>query len=101
MAAESFGAFFPRIERWRIVCGRPVALGELRRHVFRIAREFEDVPERNAHVFEQLPRSVRRALWFRSLKLGRKIVERFLPGQVGVAAVEKLAELFADNFFAA
>src|SRR5690348_6344853 len=101
MASKSFGAFFPCIGRWRRGRRRPVALGKLRRHVLRVAREFEDVPESEAHVFEQLPRSVRRALRLHALKPGRKIVEGFFPRYVRVAAIEKAAKLFADNFFAA
>ena len=101
MAAEGFGAFLPRIGRGRSVRRRPVALGKLRRDVLGVAREFENVPESDAHVFEQLPGRVRRGLRLRALKLGRKIGEGFLPGDVCVAAVEKLAKLLADNFFAA
>lgn len=56
---------------------------------------------RDPHVFQQLPRSMGRALRLHTLKLGRKISEGFFPRYVGMAAIEKVAKLLADNFFAA
>ena len=51
-------------------------------------------------MFEQLPRTVRRTLRLRSLKLDWEIGERFLPRNVGMTAVQKVAKLFADNLCA-
>lgn len=100
MAAKGFGAFLPRVGRGRSVRRRPVALRKLRGHVLRVAGKFQNVPKSDAHVLEQLPRTVRRTLRLRSLKFDWEIGKRFLPGNVGVAAVQKVAKLFADDLCA-
>jgi hypothetical protein len=64
-----------------------------------IATKFQNVPLRDANVFEQLPRGMRSAFRLQATLFGGKSGKRSFPVEVGVVPQQKLAEMFANNCF--
>src|SRR5579872_4790234 len=92
-----FNTLVPRIGAGRLGGLRPVAFGPLRRFVLRVAAEFEDVPLRDADVFDQHPGRVREVFGLRAAKfLGQSFYGVFKPG-VRVAAFEKFNDVLAKS----
>lgn len=80
------GRFWP-------VAGRPI-----RRNVFRVAREFEDVPLRKAHVFEHFPGGVRGAFRADALEFRGPVFDGIVKSDVRLAALEKFNEMIGKRF---
>ncbi len=74
---------------------RPVALGKFGRDVFAVAAEFQNIPLRDAGVFEELPPGVGEALRV-GAALGRgEVLDGVHEMDVGAAALQQGDELFA------
>ncbi len=59
VSAEGINAAIPRRRGWWSRSLGPIAVGKLRRDMFRVAAEFKDVPLSDAHVLQEAPRRVR------------------------------------------
>ena len=64
--------------------------------MFCIAAEFKDVPLRDSHVLQKLPRGVRRSFYFDATELRRKVLDDVVEGEVRVAASQKIDDLLPD-----
>src|SRR5262249_13045770 len=85
----------------RCVVLRPVAVGELRRNVTRIAAELENIPLADAHVFQKTPRRVRDLGWLLAAKLRRQVGNGLFEVQVSASAAEKIKDVLAQGLILA
>ena len=69
---------------------RPVAVGELRRHVLRIDAVLQDVPLADAEVLQQAPGRMGTSRRLRTTKLGGKSIDRRIKIQVGTASLQQV-----------
>ena len=85
----------PEIGRSQFIRVRPITFWPFRRDVICVAREFEDVPLRDAQVFKHLPGRIGKPLDLLTAFLNREIFDEILKTQVRMAAAEQLEELVA------
>ena len=69
---------------------RPVALRPRRRHMIRIAAEFQYVPLRDPHVLKNLPRRVRDMLYLSINQLDGKVCDHAFKVDVRAAAAQQV-----------
>src|SRR5581483_10865409 len=74
----------------------PIAFGPGRRLMLRIAAEFQNVPLRDAHVLQQLPRAVRRAGWYCPAQPRRKIRHHRVEIGMRVASTQQVHKVLAE-----
>ncbi len=89
-------ALVPRFGVRRFGCRRPIIIRELQRRVVGASRVFDNIVLRDTKVLEQLPRGVRRACGPHATQFWREPRNRVVEGRVGVAAVQKVDELFPN-----
>jgi hypothetical protein len=95
IAAVRGDAPVPRRVVRRYVVRRPVDLRKLGRHMLRVARELEDVRQRDAQVLQQLPRGVGTAGGTFPPQLRGEVLHRIVESDVRVLAIEKRNQLLA------
>ncbi len=99
VGAELRHALVPRLIVRRRGSLRPVAGGEVGRHVLGVARELEDVPLSEAEVLQDFPRRVGEALRPGAAQSGGEVLHRRVEVDVGMVALEKLGhEVFTECF---
>lgn len=60
-----------------------------------IAAELQNVPLRNAHVLDELPRRVRKMIHFLIDKLNGKIIYDFIEADMRAASAEQVQQMLA------
>ena len=95
VAGKCFQTFLPRFCIRGFRAFGPVSGGPIGRDVFRIAREFENVPLRDPHVLQQFPRRMRQTLGPDSLKLGRNPGKCCFPIEVRATAGQKIRKMLS------
>src|SRR5215472_10333609 len=65
--------------------------------MFFVAAEFEDIPLRDAQVFEKHPGRVREIGGLGAVEFWREVLDGVLKCRVGVAAVQKFEQMFAQG----
>jgi hypothetical protein len=76
----------------------PVAFGEFWRDVFWVTGEFEDVPLREAQVFEELPCGMLGVFWDYALEVDGPIFCDGFEIGVGLASFEEFDEMIWEGF---
>jgi hypothetical protein len=64
-----------------------------------VAAEFQNVPQRNSHVFHELPGCVRRAFWFHTAMLCGEALDDVIECQVSLASAQQIDDLFTNGIF--
>src|SRR6476661_5720484 len=62
-----------------------------------VARKFQNVPLRNAHVFQHLPGGVGKTIDQISAFFHRKVSDKFIEADVRIAAIEQRDQLFTHR----
>ena len=86
--AELLYSFFPESFVAMIIGLWPIPFGPFRRNVFRVAAKLQNVPLRDAHVFEHLPGRVRQAFDLLSTQFSRKIFDEVIKTDMRVAGAQ-------------
>src|SRR5258706_6201756 len=95
IAAELGNCFLPKFRIAGFVGPWQISFGQFRRSVIFVAAEFENVPLRDPHVLEHLPRSVGQVLNPLAATLRRETSEKVFKVDVRVAATQQLQQMFA------
>src|SRR5271168_768278 len=98
VAEEGADAFLPGCAVGRRGTLWPVAGGEVRRDVFGVAAELEDVVLSEAGVFEQLPGGIRDSHGTHAAKFCGEILQGIRPVGMGLAPADELPQLLAQGF---
>src|SRR5947209_2362129 len=85
-----------RCGRWRRLLW-PIILRPAELFVFRIAAEIENVPLRDAQMFEEHPCRMRQSLRDRATQFSRKITDDLVESRMRVAAIEQFEKMFAER----
>src|SRR5207245_4324783 len=96
VAAKRLGTLCPRRPARRIGFG-PISLGPCGRNVLRVPAELEDIPLREAHVLQQLPRRMRCSGRLCTGFLTRQFSERGLKAGVCAFAFEEVQQMPAQT----
>lgn len=76
----------------------PVVVRPFRSCVIWVAAEFQDVPLREAQVFEEHPQGVRVVGGFLAAEIGGDVGDDVVESGVGLAALKKLDKVGAERF---
>jgi hypothetical protein len=98
VALNDLGALVPSCRAGRRCAFRPVACGPIRRDMFRIPRELEDVPLGEADMLEQFPSGVRGAGRFCASKVQGQAGNCLLEIEVRVFARKQIREMLTERF---
>src|SRR6266853_6405009 len=95
ITAEISDCFLPKFRIAGFVGPWPISFRPFRRSVTFVAAEFENVPLRDPHVLEHLPRSVGQALNPLAATLRLETSEKVFKVDVRVPATQQLQQMFA------
>src|SRR5208282_2598383 len=94
---EFFHTCIPNGGGRRSFCLRPIPFGPFRRDVFRVAAEFQNVPLRDAQVFQQHPERVGQAGRLLSKQFVRNVGDYFFELGVGATSIEQVNHMLAQH----
>jgi len=66
--------------------------------VFRIAREFQDIPQGDAHVLEYFPGRMIGSFWAFPAKVRRQVFDGRIEIDVGASALQKIDHVVPQRF---
>src|SRR5690348_8086126 len=96
---ERLHALLPGGCVWRLWLFGPIFRRPLGRFMLRIAAEFQNVPGRDAHVFEQFPWRMWRALGPPALVCQRNPFDGFFPIDMSLAPIQRTTQLLTQSAF--